>query len=180
MREISLPLDASGYVRRECPNCRRHFKTRPLAEDGNVVQNLLTEQLAHHNPDEAMETEATLVCLYCGKPERIDQMLTGEQKKYFERLAKSFAEHVRYEQLSYVARTLKHNPQPTFVPVHPGQMPGDIRPDPDDMKVVPLVCCGEEAKAAQGWEDPYYCPKCGFEQATGVRRKKVQLSFQRE
>ncbi len=177
MRELSLPLDASGFVRRECPSCRRHFKTRPLAQDGSVVNHLIAAQLPHHNEDEAPLTESELTCLYCGKNEAVEAMLTSEHRSYLERFGKSLAEHVRYEQLSYVARTLAHNPQPTFVPVHPGQLPGEFRPEPDDMKVVPLVCCGEEAKAAAGWDEPYFCPRCGYEQSNGVRRRRVELSF---
>jgi hypothetical protein len=141
------------------------------------VQQLVNEHLSQTDCDDDAVTLTQLTCSYCGRAETVDAMLTSDQRGYLERFGKALAEHVRYQMLSYVARTLSHNPQPTFVPVHPGQLPGEMRAEPDDMKIVPLICCGDEAKVASGWDEPYFCPRCGYEQKNGVRRRRVELSF---
>src|SRR4051812_15426343 len=52
LRIVRLPEDPLGFVRRECPDCHRQFKTKGWASDSASVHRRLAAQLPHENPDE--------------------------------------------------------------------------------------------------------------------------------
>jgi len=174
---LELRQDASGFVRRECPQCRRAFKTRPSAQDARILQRRLASLFPFENAHESFDDVPHWHCLYCGHRAPGDEWLTSEQQAHVEALARAWANHVRYEQLAYVTRTLSLNPRPTFVTVEPEALPGPMSPEPDDLRPIPLVCCGHEVKALWDWDGPLCCPRCGARHGGLSGRQQVHLEF---
>ncbi|PTL85475.1 hypothetical protein [Vitiosangium sp. GDMCC 1.1324] len=174
---LELPQDASGFVRRECPQCRRDFKTRPCRHDASILQRRLASLFPFENAHESFDEVPDWWCLYCGYRAPGDEWLTPAQQAHVEALARAWANHVRYEQLAYVSRTLSLNPRPTFVSVEPEALPGPMPQDTDDLRVIPLVCCGEEVKALWDWDGPLFCPRCGSRHGGLSGRQQIHLQF---
>ena len=175
MTALVLPRDVSGFLRRECPHCRRQFKIRSTGDEAGSVHRVLAGVVPHENADEADVPPPSLHCLYCGKRGPFEEFLTPQQRFHVERMAQSFAEEVRYQQLTQVHRTLSQNPNPTFVPLAPPRAPGPMRADDDDLDRVYFLCCGEDAKLAPRWERPLFCPACGAEHRHGAKRVAMSL-----
>jgi hypothetical protein len=176
---VELPRDAGGFVRRECPRCQCDFKTRPRAHDACILQRRLASLFPFENAHESFDEVPDGWCLYCGHRAAGDEWLTPAQQAHVEDVARAWANHVRYEQLAYVSRTLGHNPRPTFVSVKPRALPEPLPPEADDLRLLPLVCCGEEVKAHEDWGGPIFCPRCGIRHG-GSGRQQVHLEFMRE
>jgi hypothetical protein len=174
---VELSRDAGGFVRRECPRCQRDFKTRPCAHDGNILQRRLASLFPFENAHESFDEVPDAWCLYCGHRAAGDEWLTAAQQAHMESVARAWANHVRYEQLAHVSRTLADNPRPTFVSVRPPALPGPMAPDVDDLRALPLVCCGEEVKAHWDWDGPLFCPRCGTHHGGLSGRQQVHLEF---
>ncbi|HEX8818755.1 MAG TPA: hypothetical protein VF794_02415 [Archangium sp.] len=172
---LELPRDASGFVRRECPECHRDFKTRPCRHDASILQRRLASLFPFENAHESFDEVPDWWCLYCGHRATGDEFLTPAQQAHVEALARAWANHVRYEQLAYVSRTLSLNPRPTFVSVEPEALPGPMAHDPDDLRIIPLVCCGEEVKALWDWDAQLYCPRCGSRHGGLSGRQQLHL-----
>jgi hypothetical protein len=175
--QLALASDASGFVRRECPRCRREFKTRPCESDALVLQRRLSSLFPFENEHEGFCPVPDRSCLYCGHRASAEEWLTEEQRAHVEGLARAWANHVRYEQLALVSRTLAQNPRPTFIAVAPAELPGPMPAEPDDMRALPMLCCGEEAKALWDWDEPLFCPRCGARHGgvAGLQRVELQL-----
>ncbi|QAT84639.1 hypothetical protein EJ065_3071 [Corallococcus coralloides] len=182
MAWLELPRDKAGFVRRECPRCQRSFKTRPSRHDAGMLQRLLAGYFPFENLHEAYTAEALPAwhCLYCGHRALPDAWLTPEQSAHVERMARAWANHVRYEQLAYVQRTLSHNPRPTFVSVAPEPLPRPLPPDEELLRTLPMVCCGDEVQAQWEWDLPMVCPRCGAHHGGLSGRQQVRLEFVRE
>lgn len=179
MDQITLPRDPFGFVRRECARCRRQFKSRPSPQDAIAIQRYIGKTMAWANGHE-LQGHVGLTCFYCGHRAQPDDWLTGAQQTFLQRVARALAQQVRYEQMSHVSRTLAENPRPTYVPVRPGGLPSPMGPDADDMRRFHLLCCGDEVKAAAGWEQAYFCPRCGTEHQDGMPRVKPELRMVHE
>ena len=164
MRQLGLPQDSAGFVRRECPFCRRQFKTRPFPGDGLSVHRYLGKQLPHENRHELNRPAARSVCLYCGKAAAPEAWLTAEQRSFLDRVACEYASELRNAQRGYVAQTLALESSRDLVAVAPAKAPAAMPPEPDDLQILPLLCCGEEAKGAEPWASPVFCPRCGARQ----------------
>lgn len=167
MENLELPQDSQGYVRRECPCCRRQYKTRPSPLDALCLQQELALGVMHRNGDELSQESGRWLCFYCGKPATPRETLTPEQRTWLEGVSHALAQQVRYEQLAHVTRTISDNPLLTFAPVRPPPLPKPLPREPDDMRRFYLVCCAEDVKAASGWEQRYHCPRCGTEHERG-------------
>ena len=174
---VELPRDAAGFVRRECPSCQRDFKTLPRAHDGSAVQRRLASLFPFENAHEGFDEVPDTWCLYCGHRAAGDEWLTPAQQAHVEDVARAWANHVRYEQLAHVTRTLGHNPRPTFVSTRPRALPGPMSPDVGELRRLPLVCCGEDVQAHWDHDGPLYCPRCGARHGGLSGRQQVHLEF---
>lgn len=162
-----LPVDADGFVRRECPSCRREFKTRPSHHDGAAMQRVFMGALQHVNADEIVPDPPVGACPYCAHVAPGEAWIWSAFKKELEQLAATYTEHVRYQQLMHVPRTLAENPRPTFVPVVPPELPPRLRSDPlGHFRRLELLCCGEEVKVRPADAERLICPRCGAHQRT--------------
>lgn len=163
--QLKLPLDRRGFLRRECETCHRQFKLRWREHDAVLVMRRLGAELPHVNADEVETSAARRVCPYCAARASADAFWTEEQRLFLSRKAASLGEEIRFEQLRHVERTIGQNPNLTFLPVPPQPGKLGVRAEPDDMRVVPMVCCGEDVKVRDTWSGAVHCPFCAAEHA---------------
>lgn len=156
---IRLPQDAQGFVRRSCPQCARHFKTRALPTEDHVVQATLMSMLQHANASELPELPQRF-CPYCGGQSPAQTFLTGAQRGHIEGWANALTGLIRYERLRLPTAHLSQNPFVTYLPVEPPMVVEKMPPEPDDMSRVVLMCCGEEQKLLSDWNTEFFCHYC--------------------
>ncbi|QSQ15236.1 hypothetical protein [Myxococcus landrumensis] len=175
---VDLPRDTAGFTRRECPGCLRPFKTRPGPHDARALLHKLQAFFSLENAHEGEEGLPVWRCPYCGHRAGADSFLTPAQQTHLESVARAWGNHVRYEQLSHVTRTLSLNPRPTFVAVAPESMPGPMDPEPDELlRVIPMLCCGEDVKLLWDWDQLIFCPRCGARHGGLSGRQQVHLEL---
>lgn len=135
----------------------------------------MAARLAHANREEAQWPLERRTCPYCGAEADDDAWFTAEQRAFLDDRAQSLGLEVRYEQLAHVERTLPSNPSPTFLPVRPAPRDQALRAEPDDMRVVPLLCCREELKVSESWLGTVRCFYCGLEHELGASLWRERL-----
>jgi uncharacterized Zn-finger protein len=135
--QVSLPLD-QGFLRRECPCCRRQFKINSEFED------------------EGSRNER--ICPYCGQAANPDKWMTREQKEHIKEIAQievlgmidaPLTESFRGLSNIHFDRSGRRRSQPS------------LRPESDDMNLIPVPCCSTEMKIDPGWTKELYCFYCG-------------------
>lgn len=159
LETLSLPLDPRGFFRRQCPGCRREFKLRWTEFDGSLVLRHLGAAIQFANADELAQA-APLICPYCAHEEQAGSFFTPELQAHLAKRAQNLVAEIRFEQLRHVERSLSDNPYPTFLAIPPEPFGEEIAPEPDDMRVVLLPCCGEEIKLPEAWAEGIRCPYC--------------------
>ncbi len=174
---VMLPVDSQGFLRRECPGCRRQFKVKGGPCDGATVQRHLGRHLTFQNPHEIAWDDGETFCPYCGRGAPMDAWCTPQQRAWLERVAKVLNEAIRFEQIAYPFRTLSRNPSVTYVAVPPPDRLPEMRPEDDDMRRHSFLCCVEEVKVELHWSQPVHCPGCGSEHQS-VPRVEQRLDAQ--
>ena len=175
---ITFSLDRGDFFRRACPSCGRNFKTKAGAADlVSAFQPAFKQQgmdvgLAHPNSDDASPSQSTenMYCPYCGYKTEPSEMhtstFTAYAKRYvmrevvlpqpndtFSELADSFGNSASGGFLS-LSVSFEHHKE--VLPPRP--ISG---PEPPDMLVVELLCCGKQIKILDGWQGSITCPYCG-------------------
>lgn len=171
----TLPRDASGFVRRECPGCHRLFKVRETPQVGRQAFARLSEKIAHANAHEAAWPEPLRHCPYCRTTAPADRWFTAEQRAFLDQRGETLGQEVRYEQLAHVQKTLAVNPSPTYLPVRPEKPTAAVPADPDDMQRLALFCCLEEMKVSERWLGSVRCFWCGTEHEFGLALVRDRL-----
>jgi hypothetical protein len=138
---VEVPLDGSGFLRRECPSCNEEFKWF------NHEQG---------NPD--AEHADQYFCPRCGKPAGLDQWWTSAQATYLrDAAAPEFGKHMD-EILSGALGGLKGL---TFTPNTDLTMPDPLI-EPDDMVIAEPPCHpNEPVKVPESATSQIYCLICG-------------------
>jgi DNA-directed RNA polymerase subunit RPC12/RpoP len=122
-------------------------------------------RVAHGNALEVPLQSPVRACPYCAHRAPGEGWLWAAFTKELEQLSGLLEEHLRYEQLMHVRRTLGQNPKPTFVPVLPRPLPPRLRADPlGHFAKVELLCCGAEVKLRPPEGARITCPSCGVRQ----------------
>lgn len=179
LRALRLPIDRSGFVRRCCPGCRKHFKTQPSLEDGRTLWRALKARLSHALPEGFDEGEVCFwTCPYCAAPAASDDWLTESQRQGIDRFAERYSSHVHHAQLEHATR----DPliRPTFLPVAPDALPQALGREPDDLSPLPLICCGDVLKIDPEWGAPIHCPRCAIQHTRPSPQMTVKLQFIQE
>ena len=161
--ELELPADPDGFVRRECPRCRRGFKTRPGVFDAGAIQSVLLEALPHANAEELTAPVPVTRCPYCGHAAGISAFLWSAHRRALEEVGVALGQHVRYQQLVHVWQALAARPAPTFVPVAPPGLEPVWPEDDGGFEPLHFPCCEEMAKVLAGECERHFCPACGAE-----------------
>jgi hypothetical protein len=142
---VPIPLDADGFVRRECPNCGRQFKWH----DGPANE----EAEAHVAPP-------AYHCPLCGTPAGPDSWNTREQVEYAIGLATPTIMSAVQDELAAAFRGNK------FITFERGSgddvdLPESLT-EPDDMMIVASPCHSyEPVKVPEDAGSRFYCLICG-------------------
>ena len=161
MDEVRLNLDRDGFSRRECPNCRAHFKVAWGAREEHVVAYALAARVEHLNASDA-DTHLRRVCPYCATAAPADHFLTSDALQRIDAHARILENELRWRRMRAPLDMLAANPRPTYVAIAPAEehVPRP-RADWDDLTRVLLPCCGEEQKVSDAWVGPIRCHHCG-------------------
>jgi hypothetical protein len=146
-------------VRRSCPQCARHFKTKAHPSEDAIVQSTFMAIIRHENASELAELPRRF-CPYCGHQSPAQTFLTELQRSYIENWAKAVTSIIRYEKLRLPSQRLSQNPYVTYLPVQPKDAGPLLPPEPDDMDRRALMCCGGEQKLVSPWQTQFFCHFC--------------------
>lgn len=177
---FTFSLDRNHFFRRACPACGRQFKTK--AEPGDLASLLqpafkksgseVGEKSATERVTGKNQTSGSLYCPYCEHRTGTSDMLTltfhsylrrymmreailPQIRKMFSELADSSKRH-RSRSKGLFSLTVEFKADDSLLPPRP--ISG---PEPPDMTIVELLCCGKQAKILDGWRDLITCPYCG-------------------
>ncbi len=170
-----LPQDRSGFVRRQCRWCQRHFKLRPGMEDGVAVQRWASRTVSALAP-EALDLEH-LRCPYCSRAGTREDWLTGPQRARIERMGQRLRGEMTYASLCQLTEGLGHTARPTVLPVAPEPLTPGLGTEPDDLSRVWLLCCEAEVKVQADWDGDLCCPHCGTMHERPAPKREVKLTF---
>lgn len=144
---IQLPLDADGFLRRECPRCEQEFKW-------------------HHGKTEAAPADFAYADVYwcprCGESAGHDSWWTPAQLEYQHDVINGAAHDVIGEALTDAFKPMR-NSFVTFE-VKQGDRPSSPEPlvEPDDMNMIAPPCHPwEPVKVPEDATAPFYCLVCG-------------------
>jgi ribosomal protein S27E len=143
---MNLPLDTDGFLRRECPYCKREFKIFPSEkEEEGEDKNVIVE----------------LFCPYCGQSAGKNSWWTQEQL----RCAKEIAlKKVLEPELEEFGKSLESMGKGSFVKIKMERLSfktPKIHEEADDMKLLDLHCCNERIKFEENWKGDVHCIICG-------------------
>ncbi|MDE0802783.1 MAG: hypothetical protein OSA99_05605 [Acidimicrobiales bacterium] len=146
---VEVPLDADGFVRRECPNCEREFKWF----DGATEES---------PPD--WEDPDSYFCPYCGQQAGGDEWWTQAQLNYAEQVALIYAGQAVTDELTGMARTINRQGGLIRLEVS-GESESPLPPplqEPNDMVAVAAPChLFEPIKVIDDLVEPLHCLICG-------------------
>ena len=129
---MTIPLDADGFLRRECPTCEREFKWRQAEPE--------------HAQEVASADDVGYFCPYCGVQAPVDAWLTQAQL--------SLAQNI-------VAREFI-GPMVRKLGAYDGPDKLDPLTEVDDMTLVDFPCHpSEPLKVLDEWRRPVCCLICG-------------------
>ena len=163
---LQLPLD-HGFLRRECPLCRRQFKVLLREEEMADIPRKGADEFwasseASQEPDASSTKMAENFCPYCGQPSSESDWWTQEQRTYILALAKNVMlgkVRTAFQSLETEFRGSK------FVTVKASKPERDaawISPETDDMRPFELPCCERTIKIDEDWRGKVHCFFCGF------------------
>lgn len=143
---MTLPLD-DGYLRRECPTCKRQFKW-------------------HHGPtDDSEDTNGSSTeeyfCPYCGQGAPTDSWWTEDQLRHAQELAVGESAKIINDSMKGLERKMRKGPVSFKANSMPMHEPHPLH-EPQDMVVVQSPCHPEEPiKITEDWQEPLHCLVCG-------------------
>lgn len=145
---LSLPLDADGFLRRECPTCERQFKWLP-GGTGEEPDDYVDPPVYH--------------CPYCAQSAPVDHWWTPEQLEYAQSMAAGPAMDEIQRVIGDAFKGLSGGPFGIRVEVTADEPePPEPLVEPDDMLGVQPPChAWEPIKVDEGWNDPVHCLVCG-------------------
>jgi len=169
---ISLPLDDEGFLRRECPFCRKEFKVMltkeelvTLAQEG--IDSFMTEAEAKTDSDANGSEELKQFCPYCGQRATNDSWWTQEQLSYINVFAQNImASLINENLLGPLQRNFGHQQSGPFsISFQAHKMEQQepwISPEVNDMSAFNLPCCNRKIKIEENTAGPKHCFFCGF------------------
>lgn len=146
---MTVPLDADGFLRRECPTCEREFKWLPSDSD-------------HDDADPA--PDGGYFCPYCSIHAPGDQWFTQAQIEFAQNMV---AREIVGPMLQKLNRDLDSTSRRSggFLSISAKyKKPDEIPPltEVDDMRRVDFRCHpNEPLKVLDDWDGPIHCLVCG-------------------
>jgi hypothetical protein len=144
---VSLPLDADGFLRRECPTCEQEFKWQHGKTD-DAPSDLVYPDMYW--------------CPLCGQSAGHDSWWTKPQLEYargaiggslHDQVGDMLKDSFKPQRNSMISFEVKSGDRPTAP---------DPLVEPDDMLIISSPCHGwEPVKVPEDSSAPYYCLVCG-------------------
>lgn len=143
---FELPLDADGFIRRECPTCHQQFKWHH-GRTGDAPAD-------HVEP-------TVYYCPLCGHAAAADAWWTPEQFDYQQAIVAAYAPLVAQEELKAAMRSAK-GLQFRWKQLPPDELPNPMV-EPDDMDAVASPCHPWEPTKLQSLAEnlEIHCLVCG-------------------
>jgi uncharacterized Zn-finger protein len=143
-KQVMIPVDDDGYLRRECPYCIREFKITKNDFDG-------------------LDVEKEYSCPYCGQTADPRKWWTQDQKALFMKVVSNVATDILNETFVKHLRSL-NNPSAGITVNAKDLDRGNeiINPEINDMKIIGIPCCQKSVKILGSWTGSVYCYYCGF------------------
>ncbi|MGN6131683.1 MAG: hypothetical protein ACTHOK_15180 [Nocardioidaceae bacterium] len=142
---VSIPLDSSGHLGRECPECKQQFR----------IQN---------EDYSALADETRLWCVYCGHQDETDQFYTQEQVDRLHRVAQDYGSQLIGKMLDDSFRSMARSSRRNeFVRVSYRSKPFYPEPLPaiDQENLVRQRTC-DGCRVRYGvFGEHRFCPVCG-------------------
>jgi len=144
---MSLPLDSDGFLRRECPSCKREFKWLP------------TQGAADAEP-----AAETYYCPYCYEAAAPNSWYTKAQVEVAGQVVQKEALEPRVRSFLSGLKSLERPGGSFRVEVNPPSYPQPTAlTEPDDMDRVDFPCHPQEPlKVDPTWNEEVGCLVCGF------------------
>lgn len=172
--ELALTADRDHFFRRTCPSCGLDFKT---AIDEADLSTLLAPQVQQigkemgafpsNDVEDHQKTIDMLSCPYCGNTEREDRMLSEDIERYIVRV---LFRQVVLPTINAVFSNLatgdgqirSQGPVRIETEYHRSLLPPRPihGPDPPDMFILDMLCCGKRLKTVGGALPTGRCPYC--------------------
>jgi len=170
---LPFPLDDDGFLRRECPFCRKEFKVllekeelTDLAQKG-IDSFMIEPEEEAVDLDESARSETEFTCPYCGQRAPSDSWWTQEQRAYVSIVAKNIMAQIVNENLIRPLKRTIRKPGSGMVSIRfegkeLEQQEPWISPEVNDMEIFDLPCCQRKIKIVGNWKNAVYCFFCGF------------------
>jgi len=145
---VELPLDADGFIRRECPHCEQKFKWHSGPANAEAEQQPAPE---------------TYYCPLCGQPAGLDSWWTREQLEYAEEAATPTIMEAMDAEVDKMFKGVKStNIKVTRTGrLHTPEPPMPIT-EPNDMVIVTSPChAWEPIKVPEERTGRLHCLLCG-------------------
>ena len=174
---LTYSTDRDHFFRRCCPSCGRDFKMQvdeaDLAAALQPAFRRMGLEVGEQPNEKADDRHPQLICCpYCEHCAESSDTLTATFSKYLERyimreyilpqvnhLLGGFADSVGGNHSGSggpITFGIRVEHQRTVMPPRP--ISG---PEPPDMIIVELLCCGKKVKILDGWYGLSRCPYCG-------------------
>jgi hypothetical protein len=168
---VYFPLD-DGFLRRECPYCRKECKIQLLEQEirdlaSKLEESYLVEESQDREPQTAEEPEEMRTCPYCGQQADGGSWWTQKQLAHaMAHVENLVAEMVNEHFIRPLKRDLKRQTSgPVSVRFEGQELKKKstwMSPEGADMAVFDLPCCGRRMKIDPGWDGTVHCFFCGF------------------
>lgn len=145
---MSMPLDADGFLRRQCPTCNREFKWL------NTTDN---------DPDTAVNSGDGYFCPYCGIQAARSAWFTDAQVALAQNiLAVEVVDPMLNKFSQDIQRSFKSNSMIRSTVRYDHTERLDPLTEVDDMVRVSFTCHPTEpVKVSEDWNKPVHCLICG-------------------
>lgn len=174
---LTYSLDNSRCLRRECPSCGRQFKTETDESDlVSCLQPVFRQAGLEIGAAPDSETNEaplpSLHCPYCGHASAPSDTLTRQFVDYLQRfimreyllpkvdkIISGFSDDINRSTRGsggLISISIESRYSRFILPPRP-----IAGPEPADMKMVLMLCCGRHIKLLTGWFAGVVCPFCG-------------------
>lgn len=144
---MSVPLDDDGFLRRECPACKRQFKWLDSQDAG----------------DEAAEVDAAgYYCPYCGLQAAATRWWTKEQLDHAEAIVTEEVIAPELQKLKKKVESASGGVLQVSADISTADSPASDMTEPNDMVRVDFACHpSEPVKIEESWPGGVHCLICG-------------------
>jgi hypothetical protein len=163
--DVTIPLDAHGCVRRDCPRCGLDFKQAIAEADlsGILAASVSRLKAAQGGQAESSPTSRCW-CPYCGHEDDSQSFMHEEHVTYLRRLLyREFFEPLVRDLFSPFEELRSSRHMKVTVTRGPRSARPMLGPEPTDMARVRCLTCDELFKVMPEWRGNVCCPGCGLQ-----------------